>query len=409
MDAHLTGKRWFRLALLNLTVVALYGSLMRYKIAFDFPFFEQKNLLHAHSHFAFSGWIGHVLYSGLALIMAPFVTVARQKVYKWIIFINLFCAYGMLLAFTAQGYAILSIIFSTLSILVAVIYGVFFIKDSSHLPQNAAAKPWAIMGLLLNILSCAGPLVLAYMLASGHIDHHYYLGSIYYYLHFQYNGWFFFAGMALLVSMFNLPAAELKNYFLLFTFCAIPTFFLSILWAKLPSWLYIITVLASLLQLVAWFFLLKKLYHLFLHTIVAGYPRWIKFLFLAGAAALSLKFVLQAISVIPFLSQLVFGIRAIVIAYLHLVLLGVYSLFIIGYSFAKGYIHMNGKAKIAAILFFTGVVLNEMLLGTQGFAAFFYYPVKYINELLLVAALILWGSSLLLLFSQVGKSRKLSL
>jgi hypothetical protein len=34
---------------------------MRYKIGFEFPFFDQKHLQHSHSHFAFSGWISHTL------------------------------------------------------------------------------------------------------------------------------------------------------------------------------------------------------------------------------------------------------------------------------------------------------------------------------------------------------------
>ncbi len=34
---------------------------MRYKIGFEFPFFNQKNLQHSHSHFAFAGWVSHTL------------------------------------------------------------------------------------------------------------------------------------------------------------------------------------------------------------------------------------------------------------------------------------------------------------------------------------------------------------
>lgn len=48
---------WVRLSLINLLLVALMGILMRYKIGFEFPLFNQKNIQHAHSHFAFTGWI----------------------------------------------------------------------------------------------------------------------------------------------------------------------------------------------------------------------------------------------------------------------------------------------------------------------------------------------------------------
>ena len=96
--------KWFRIALLNLAIVALYGTLMRYKIAFDFPFFEQKNLLHAHSHFAFTGWISHVLYCGFFLLVAPYINLKSRPKYKILILLNLVSAFGMLIAFTIQGY-----------------------------------------------------------------------------------------------------------------------------------------------------------------------------------------------------------------------------------------------------------------------------------------------------------------
>jgi len=143
-----------------------------------------------------------------------------------------------------------------------------------------------------------------------------------------------------------------------------------------------------------------------------GYPKWINVFFYAAAFALTLKFLLQAISVVPSLSQLVFGIRSIVIAYLHLILLGVYSLFIIGYAFAKGSLKISKFACIAAFIFLCGVFLNELLLGIQGFAAFFYIqgfaaffyiPVSHINEMLFAIAVMLLLGSVLLASSQIKR------
>ncbi len=393
-------KNWFRWALFSLAVIALYGALMRYKIAFSFPFFDQKNLLHAHSHFAFSGWVSHVLYSGLALLILPFVTARQQAKYKVLVAANLFCAFGMLIAFTIQGYAFFSITLSTLSIVVAVIYAYIFIKDSQHFPAGHPSKNWAITGLLLNVLSAAGPLSLAYMMASKNIHHDFYLGSVYYFLHFQYSGWFFFGSMALVAGMLPSDFPSLKKYFWVFAGTVIPTFFLSLLWTKLALWLYIITVIATITQLIAWIMLLVKCLPVIKQKRTVSYPNSINIFFYAAATALTIKFVLQAISVIPSLSQLVFGFRPIVIGYLHLVLLGIYSLFIIGYLFANRFIQINKTAKLAAFGFLSGVLLNEFFLGTQGLAAFTYTVIPFINELLLAAALILFSSAVLLAFSQ---------
>jgi len=54
-------KFWLKFSLINLLIVALLGLLMRYKIGFEFPYFNQKSLQHSHSHFAFAGWISHTL------------------------------------------------------------------------------------------------------------------------------------------------------------------------------------------------------------------------------------------------------------------------------------------------------------------------------------------------------------
>lgn len=54
-------KFWLKFSLINLFLVAFLGLIMRYKIGFEFPFFDQKFLQHSHSHFAFSGWISHTL------------------------------------------------------------------------------------------------------------------------------------------------------------------------------------------------------------------------------------------------------------------------------------------------------------------------------------------------------------
>lgn len=384
-------KKWFRLGLLNLAIVALLGTLMRYKIAFNFPFLEQKNLLHAHSHFAFNGWISHFLFTGLAWMIGKYLDAGRQKKYQWMVILNLLFAYGMLFSFAVQGYAAISISFSTASILLSMVFALSFINDAIYFPPNYPAKRWAIAGLLLNVISAAGPLFLGYMMATGTVDHRNYLGSIYYFLHFQYSGWFFFASMALVISLLPADFPSLKKYFWVFVATVIPTYFLSVLWAKLPQGLYIVTVAATLLQMFAWFWLIDKALPFFKR--LSKIPTWVNWFFYAALFALSVKFILQTVSVVPALSQLVFGIRPIVIAYLHLVLLAVYSLFIIGFLLARDFIGISPKLKLAALLFFAGVFINETLLGIQGFAAFFYVPVPYINEMLFFTAVLLLVSA----------------
>lgn len=404
-------RKWFKWGIFNLAIVALYGTLMRYKIAYDLPLLNQKFLLHAHSHFAFSGWLGHIFYSGIAMLLFPVISESRKKIYKGLILLNLISAFGMLLAFTVQGYKAISITFSTISIIVPVLFALCYLKDSKLLSKDAAFKPWIGGALFFNVLSIFGPLVLAYLMASKNYNNNMYRASVYYFLHFQYNGWFFFAAVALITTLLPKNFPNLKTYFTIFLLTVIPTYFLSIMWLKIPLWLYVITVIASIIEMGAWISLLVRVFPILHNNQHKGETSWVNILLYIATFAMTIKFLLQTLSVIPSLSNLVFGFRSIVIAYLHLILLGVYSIFVLGYAFRSGILQSTNFAKYASFIFVFGVFLNESALGIQGFAAFSYTPVPYINGVLLFAALTLLLGGILLTTSQLiakgNKSEKL--
>ena len=396
-------KKWFTISLWSFVLVALYGLLMRYKIAFYFPFFEQKNMLHAHSHFAFSGWISHVLYCGLFTVLEPYISHQAKKKFHLIIGANYLFALGMLVSFTLQGYKAVSVTFSTLTIAAAVCYTWLYIANISQLPAQNKSKPWAIAGLFLNIFSSLGPLLLGYMIATHSITQNLYLGSIYFYLHFQYNGWFLFGSLALIISYLPSEYPSLKKYFYPFLTSAVITLFLSLLWFKLPLWLNILVAIASITQLVIWCMMLYQSRTFFKKASNQYFKRWNIFFYIA-ALAFVIKFFLQFLTVIPSLSQLVFGFRPMVIAYLHLVLLSGYSVFFFGYFLAKQYIHLSNTSVRLAFVLLTGIIINQLFLSAQGVAAFGYFIIPYINLLLLAVAVLIFGSAIALAITQLRKS-----
>jgi hypothetical protein len=234
---------------------------MRYKIGFEFPFLDQKHLQHSHSHFAFSGWISHTLMVLMILFLENKTKLTEKiqkldKKYTKILIANLICAYGMLVFFIIQGYGLISIIFSTASFLVACVFAYFYFKDLKLISNDDLSKNWFKAALFFNVFSSLGTFALAYMMATKNIHQNEYLASIYYYLHFQYNGWFFFACMGLLFSILqfkNLKIHFLKKVFKLFFISCIPAYFLSTLWWDLPVWIYILTVIAAFIQVYTWF------------------------------------------------------------------------------------------------------------------------------------------------------------
>ncbi|MDI9256241.1 hypothetical protein [Flavobacterium sedimenticola] len=403
---HFKAKFWLQFSLLNLLIVALLGLLMRYKIGFEFPFLNQKNLQHSHSHFAFAGWISHtlmVLMVGFLEKRGPSPEASgalgvtkkgqglRIALYNKMLTANLICAYGMLVFFIIQGYAALSIAFSTASIFVAYLFGYQFWNDLKQVSSEWLSVNWFKAAIFFNVISSLGTFFLAFMMITKNIHQNEYLASIYYYLHFQYNGWFFFACMGLLFHFFDLKATAhpyLKKAFWQFFIACIPAYFLSTLWLNLPVWIYVLTVLAALFQSYAWFKLLVVLAKI-KKGYIDNYPFFLRYIILFVAIACSLKLLLQLGSTIPALSQLAFGFRPIVIAYLHLVLLAVISLFLLFYMYVNHYFYISKPIRFGIILFSVGVFLNELVLAVQGIASFSYTIIPRVNELLFGVAVLL--------------------
>lgn len=385
-------KFWLKLSLLNLCLVASLGLLMRYKIGFEFPYFDQKHLQHSHSHFAFSGWISHTLMTLMVYYLQTKITDFAGNKYKNIIIANLICSYGMLIFFIIQGYGLFSIFFSTVSIIVYCVFGYQYIKDLKQIDNDFLSKNWFKAAIGFNILSSFGTFYLAYMMATKNIIQDLYLSSIYYFLHFQYNGWFFFAGMGLFFGFLNLRKSEnsfYQTFFKLFAISCIPAYLLSILWLDLPIWLYVITVASAVIQVFAWFRFLIIIVKA-RKNIFENLSPLLKYILLFVGFALSIKLLLQLGSTIPVISQLAFGFRPVVIAYLHLVLLAVISLFLLFYIYANHLFVMTKNIKFGVLLFSIGVLVNEIILAIQGFAAFSYTIIPYVNMMLFGAAIILF-------------------
>ncbi len=111
-----TLRRFLKISLFNLLIVASIGLVLRYKILYSLPFVDQKHLLHGHSHFAFAGWIAHTLIVLIVAFLSKQTKNDELIKYKYVIILNLISAYGMLFSFPVQGYGLVSISFSTLSV-----------------------------------------------------------------------------------------------------------------------------------------------------------------------------------------------------------------------------------------------------------------------------------------------------
>lgn len=407
-------RRWAIYACGNLYIVSVLGVLLRYKGVFGLTALDYNYLLHAHSHFAFSGWVTTALFVGLLYILDA--SGARlSRVYRYQFWLNQVSSFGMLVSFMIQGYAPVSIAFSSLSVVFSYWFAWCYWRDARSVlpPLVLRAIGFALFYL---VLSSLGPYLLAYSMSHQLGDRAFYYNAIYLYLHFQYNGWFTFGVIALFLWRASRPGGGgldgdgrglegvglLANAFVaLLGLACIPAYCLSLLWTDPPQWVRMTAVTAALLQLAAGLFLSR--------LIVRNRRHWsssltlpVKIIWGLAAAAFGIKLVLQALSVVPALGQLAFGHRSVIIAYLHLVLLGFVTLLLLGFFVTRNLVTLHPKSvSTAMVIFVSGVLLNELVLLLQSLLQIFAVVWVDAGYWLFAAAAVMCTGLLLLTAGQV--------
>lgn len=398
-----------KFSVFNLAIVALLGTLMRYKIAYSFPFIDQKHMQESHSHFAFYGWITACIY----ILVIKYLNEKRPDVsiqkYGNLFLANFVAAYGMLFSFVMGGYNIYSIAFSILGILITYVFLYYLITDLKGYQETS--KPWIIGGFFFAVLSSLGVFYLAYMIFNQRIPQDAYLATTYYYLHFQYNGFFIFASIGLFLQMMKNMGAVISEkdnqliFRLLFVGCLVG-YGLSVLWAKIPMWLYVLIVISTLMQTFGSYKLIeliKKNWQLFKEQ-QSGLQRFVVFFF---GFAFMVKIALQLGSVVPDVNKFAFGFRNIVIAYLHLVLLMCISTFLIYRVIATKYFEQTKTLLLGWKLLLLGIFLNEFILGIMGIFSIKYIAVPKAPQMLLFASALMLISSIILWVGMKDKKEEI--
>lgn len=287
--------------------------------------FNYRFFVHAHSHTALLGWI----YIGLTtLIYKVYLEeTAKSIAYKRLFIFTNICILGMLFTFPFQGYALLSIIFSTSFLFASYYFTWFAFKNVSQKYKDTYS--WKIIrsALWYLVISSIGPWLIGLVMATLGTESIWYKNAIYFYLHFQYNGWFI---MALLGFFFYLLEKKQlilnqkvqKNIYIMLHTSIIMTFFLSVLWSKPPIVYNIFGGVGAVLQIIVFLKLFRILRQPFndLKAVSGNSGNW---LLTTAVALLFIKVVLQLVSALPFVANLALMYKDFVIGYLHLVLLGV--------------------------------------------------------------------------------------
>jgi len=172
---------------------AFIGLVLRYAFTGSSIVFPFKNVLHAHSHVMLLGFLFNAL---LALIWINFTSGIDRVSYRIYIALQL-CMALMIVAFIKQGYALYSILFSTLHLWLSYI---LLIRLWKRLEASKFLIQLIKAGIIFHFISSLGPYALGPLMVMGMKESPWYQQAIFFYLHFQFLGLFFTWMLAILLK-----------------------------------------------------------------------------------------------------------------------------------------------------------------------------------------------------------------
>lgn len=219
------------------------------------------------------------------------------------------------------------------------------------------------------VLSSIGPWALGAIMSTLGTESIWYRMAIYFYLHFQYNGWMILALIGLLLYLLEqnniqLPKNIFNRFFWSFNLGVVLTFSLSALWTE-PSFLfYIVGGLGSVVQIIVVVILAKHINSV-KAKIKQLFSNFQFKLLMIVSVLLFIKMILQLITSIPFFANLSATYVDFTIGYLHWTFLGVVtlSLFLL-LDFYK-LLHIS---RLGYVVYLTGFIMTEFLIFYKGLA-----------------------------------------
>ena len=389
-------------------VTAISGLWMRFSSIYPSNMIPYANMLHAHSHTAILGW---AFLGVFTVFLALFWTRLRRKKQAVILFCTLFIVtLFMFFAFLDQGYDVFSIVMSTLHIFIEYWSAVFIYRELSAIPGVSKQGKRYISGALVAlIISSIGPFSLGFIAANGLRESALFDMAIYFYLHFQYNGWLFLMLIGLFIFILQKNRIShspllLNTGFWVYFFSLFPGYFLSVLWVDLGSTPQLFATIGSIGQwigILCVLFAFKEIWG----QLVAHYARiTITGLYIVFAL-LFLKSTMELGLILPDLANLVYDTRNIIIGYLHFTLLGFVSIFIITQLQMTRVIHPYKQIfKVGFVIFFIGFLWNEFLLFYHGLQTWISLPALPLFRESLVGASLLLCIGILVIW-RAGKEK----
>ncbi|NJN26829.1 MAG: hypothetical protein HC819_13055 [Cyclobacteriaceae bacterium] len=391
---------------INFAITAGLGCLLRYHVLFPQEWLNVRFWIHAHSHVGFLGWIFTALATlGYAVILPDRKRLNRQMF--WLLVLAQLAVMGMLFTFPQMGYALYSIVFSTAHLVLSVVYAWWFYR---YAPTSGLEVRLYKAALVFMMVSSLGPLALGPIMAFGYKETPLYDMAIYFYLHFQYNGWFTLAIFGLMVRLAKdrklvIRKNRGKLFYRLMLYATILTLALSALGFGDNYYVLVVGGTGAILQLWAGSLILDLLRDKSARLFGKS-GAWVTVLMVVAIASWMFKIILQFVSALPLVTDFAYANREAIMYYLHLTFLGFASCFIVGLLIRKNILKIDGAvSKSALVLFLVSIMAMLLAIGLKSFPLLLNFEtLRMLNWSLLSSAIGVFASILILLFVSFGHS-----
>lgn len=356
-------------AFLYFIITILLGLSLRVSYIAD-VFFNIRHVTHSHSHIGLLGWIYTILSS---LICQYFLRETDRKPYFILFLCTQFCILGMLFSFPFGGYFLYSIIFSSLFIICTYCFSIFFLKRSkkynfirfsiSKSVDVENDKPLSLRfvhwGIYFLILSSIGIWLLPVAIVKAGKGSDWYNSALYFFLHFQYNGWF-------LAVLFGLLVGEIEHKSLLNSKRlkgALYNFVIGTIGSVTLSWVgFFNEPIMYIIGNISGFLLLASIFELYRAYMQLEKPAFLMQMFLLLCM---LKTIFMFLGSFPWIAEVVLPNREFVISYLHFTFLGVIGFGVLHFLEKNLHIHFPYWS---LSLYTTAFVGSEILIAYKGIA-----------------------------------------
>ena len=389
-------RRWYTIALACLVIAASIGTLLRAIYVVEMPGLDFMRWLDAHSHLAMLGWAFTGLF--IALLDQEEHVILPQR-FRWLMAGSLMATTGMVLSYLLFGHGAGSIGFSVIQILMA--YGLVAIawRAMAHWPVDGS-RLLARIALVLLVISTVGEWAMGPIVYGGLQGTEIYYWSEQFFLHFQFNGWFWFGAMAVgsrWAELHGVPGRIDRFTTWLWLISALLTFALVIAWSERFLLVLAVNSAGVLIQFWAAWRTLMAMRNARPQALVRT-TTWMRVCIGALLFAMAVKVTIQAAVAVPVMAEMALIIRNYVIGFIHVNTLGIVTSLLFAHGLMRGWFDERRVIIRAGLgLFFLGVAASELLLFTQGTMLWvgmglmpgFYWTLLAFSMLLPVGAILL--------------------